>query len=68
MNKQLSFNSTPTIIYDPENLADDLREYRKSNIFQKKMDALRMEKLLSPILTVTHRLKIWKKLYSSAFV
>ncbi len=62
MKKQVTFNSTITVHYDPEDLADDLKEYRKSDVLQRQMDALRMKNLLSPILTLTHRSKIWKSL------
>jgi len=61
--KHVNFNFVPDVIYDSDNLAKELNEYRKSNIFQKKADALRMEKMLSPILSVEHRLKIWNKIY-----
>lgn len=37
------FNLTPTIIYEPTNLTDDLREYRKDIYQQKKVDAARLE-------------------------
>jgi len=66
MKKQVTFNSTITVHYDPEDLADDLKEYRKSDVLQRQMDALRMKNLLSPILTLTHRSKIWKSLNLSA--
>jgi hypothetical protein len=66
MKKQVKFNSTITIHYDPEDLTDDLKEYRKSDVLQRQMDALRMKNLLSPILTLTHRSKIWKSLNLSA--
>jgi hypothetical protein len=62
----VTFNSTLTIHYDPEDLADDLKEYRKSDVLQRQMDALRMKNLLSPILTLTHRSKIWKTFNLSA--
>lgn len=61
--KHVIFNLVPNVIYDSDDLTKELNEYRKSNIFQKKADALRMEKMLSPILSVEHRLKIWNKIY-----
>jgi len=38
MKKQVKFNSTITIHYDPEDLTDDLKEYRKSDVLQRQMD------------------------------
>jgi hypothetical protein len=38
MKKQVTFNSTITVHYDPEDLADDLKEYRKSDVLQRQMD------------------------------
>ena len=61
--KHVNFNCVPSVIYDSDDLAKELNEYRKSNIFQKKADTLRMEKMLSSILSVEHRLKIWNKIY-----
>ncbi len=66
MKKQVMFNSTITVHYDPEDLADDLKEYRKSDVLQRQMDALRMKNLLSPIITLTHCSKIWKSFNLSA--
>jgi len=59
------FNLTPTIIYKPKDLTDDLREYRKDIYQQKKVDAARLERLLSPILTHEHRQKIQRRLNAS---
>ena len=56
------FNLIPTIFEDPENIAEELREYRKSNVFQKKADAARFENILTPILTLSHRQKIWNQI------
>ncbi|MEI7488451.1 MAG: hypothetical protein WCJ72_13785 [Chryseobacterium sp.] len=64
-NKYVQFNLTPTIIYEPNYLAQDLQQYRMNNFMQKKADADRFSKLLSPILSSEHRAQIWKKLYDT---
>jgi hypothetical protein len=56
------FNLTPIIIYEPAELTDDLREYRRDTFLRKKADAIRLERLLSPILSMEHRLKIYQKM------
>jgi hypothetical protein len=57
--KEVHFNLEPTIIYDPTDMTEDLQAYRKDNYLQKKADAARYEKILSPILSLNHRKKIW---------
>jgi len=57
--KEVQFNLEPTIIYEPTDMAEDLKAYRKDNYLQKKADAARYERILSPILSLTHRKKIW---------
>jgi hypothetical protein len=60
--KHVHFSLSPTIIYEPDDITEDLREYRKNNDLQKKADMARYTKLLTPILTLDHRRKIWTKL------
>ena len=57
-SKYVHFNLTPTIIYEPNDLAQDLQQYRTNNFMQRKADAARFERLLSPILSSEHRTKI----------
>jgi hypothetical protein len=63
-SKYVHFNLTPTIIYEPNDLAQDLQQYRTNNFMQRKADAARFERLLSPILSSEHRTKIWQKLHN----
>jgi hypothetical protein len=63
--KRVHFNLTPFIIYEPEDIAQDLQEYRKSDFMQRKADAARFERVLSPIFSLEHRIKIWNKLYNT---
>jgi hypothetical protein len=60
--KKVHFNLTPTIIYDPVDMADELKQYRRNNEIQKKADKARIERILSPILSLAHRYKIYMKL------
>jgi len=34
--KEVQFNLEPTIIYEPTDMAEDLKAYRKDNYLQKK--------------------------------
>ncbi len=61
--KSVQFNLSPFIINEPEDIAQDLQEARKSDFMQRKADAARFERLLSPIFSLEHRTKIWNKLY-----
>jgi hypothetical protein len=63
--KHVHFNLTPTIVYETEDIAEDLQKCRKSDFMQRKADAARFERLLSPILSLEHRTKIWNKLYNT---
>jgi hypothetical protein len=60
--KKVYFNLTPTIIYDPVDMADELKQYRRNNEIQKKADKARIGRILSPILSLAHRYKIYMKL------
>ena len=59
----LSFSENIAIIVEPKNLAEDLRLARKSDCLQRKADKARMERLLAPILTITHRRNIYIRKY-----
>jgi hypothetical protein len=43
-------------------MADELKQYRRNNEIQKKADKARIERILSPILSLAHRYKIYMKL------
>jgi len=53
--KRVYFNLTPTIIYEPLDLVDELKQYRRNNEIQRKADKERIERILSPILSSEHR-------------
>ncbi len=63
--QHVHFNLTPTIVYETEDIAEDLQKCRKSDFMQRKADAARFERLLSPTLSLEHRTKIWNKLYNT---
>lgn len=56
------FNLDPTVILEPEEEADQLREARISDFGQRQADRERMERLLAPILTPVHRAAVWQRL------
>ncbi len=60
--KKVYFNLTPTIIYEPLDLVDELKQYRRNNEIQRKADKERIERILSPILSSEHRNKIYVKM------
>jgi hypothetical protein len=60
--KRVYFNLTPTIIYEPLDLVDELKQYRRNNEIQRKADKERIERILSPILSSEHRNKIYVKM------
>ena len=60
--KKVYFNLTPTIIYEPLDLVDELKQYRRNNEIQRKADKERIERILSPILSSEHRYKIYVKM------
>jgi len=53
------------LIYENEDIAEDLRKSRQSDFMQRKADAIRFERLLSPILSLQHRTKVWNRLYNT---
>ena len=62
--KSVKFSDIVQVILEPENLREDLRKARMNDLSQRQADKARMERLLSPILTKTHRETIFVKLYS----
>ena len=59
----VKFSNNPEIILEPENLAKELHEARTSDFKQRQADRERQERLLAPILTRTHREKMFRKIY-----
>ena len=57
------FSDSLEIILEPENLAEELQEARTSDLSQRQADRERSERLLAPILTRTHREKMFRKIY-----
>jgi hypothetical protein len=41
------FNLTPTIIYEPLDVVDELKQYRRNNEIQRRADKERIERILS---------------------
>ena len=60
--KRVYVNLTPTIIYEPLDLVDELKQYRRNNEIQRKADKERIERILSPILSSEHRYIIYVKM------
>jgi len=50
-------------LYEPEDLTQDLAEARVSDFKQRQVDRERMERLLAPVFTTTHRKKMFDKIY-----
>jgi hypothetical protein len=65
MEKNVRFNDVIIVIEEPEELAEDLSNSRKSNWAQRKLDIIRMETLLKPILDKHHRKKIYNTLFAN---
>ena len=59
----VKFCDAPTIILEPDNLAADLHQARLSDFKQRQADRERMERLIAPVLTQTHRQNIYRKIY-----
>jgi hypothetical protein len=65
--KKVRFNDNVTIIQEPPELSDDLRNSRKSDFYQRQADKFRYELMLQPIFNNKHRSKIFirnKMLYT----
>ena len=59
----VTFSDSLEIILEPENLAEELQEARISDLSQRRADRERNERTLGPILTRTHREKMFRKIY-----
>ena len=58
----VKFSDDIEIIIEPENLAEDLQLARISDYAQRQVVKARMERLLSPLMSTTHRWNIYKNL------
>jgi len=65
-HKTVKFSNDPTIILEPENLAEELQLARIGEFAARQADRERMERLLAPILTQTHRQNIYNKIYGES--
>jgi hypothetical protein len=61
--KKVRFNPILNIIFEPENIANDLQKARMSDYQQKQADKARMERLLLSILSPDHRKKMFLRFY-----
>jgi len=64
--KTVQFSSDPTIILEPESLAEELQLARIGEFAARQADRERMERLIAPILTQTHRQNIYQKIYGES--
>jgi len=65
-SKTVKFSNDPTIILEPENLAEELQLARIGEFAARQADRERMERLLGPVLTETHRQKVYKNIYGQS--
>jgi len=65
-SKTVKFSNDPTIILEPENLAEELQLARIGEFAARQADRERMERLLGPVLTETHRQKVYRKIYGQS--
>lgn len=61
--KHVTFNTKVDTLFTPSNLITQLQENRRNYFIS---DLIRMKILLEPILTTTHRNKIWTRLVKFA--
>ena len=62
-SKTVKFSNDPTIIVEPENLAEELQLARIGEFAARQADRERMERLLGLILTETHRKNVYRRIY-----
>jgi len=65
-SKTVQFSSDPTIILEPESLAEELQLARIGEFPARQADRERMERLIAPILTQTHRQNIYQQIYGES--
>lgn len=56
--RRVRFNPVITIITEPPHLTLLLHETRQSDFYQRQLDKLRFEKMLTPIFCPQHRKKL----------
>ena len=61
-SKTVTFSSHVKIIFEPDNLVTDLHKARVSDFARREADRYRMGRLLSPILSDSHRQIILERL------
>ena len=61
--RQVMFSDNVYIILEPENLAEDLYQARKSDYYQRQADKDRMKRMLTPILSPNHRRNFYQKYF-----
>lgn len=57
-SKKVTFTTALDVIYEDPNLSEDLKLARMSDFIQRQADKARMERLLNPILSISHREKM----------
>lgn len=57
-SKKVTFTTALDVIYEDPKLSEDLKLARMSDFFQRQADKARMERLLNPILSTSHREKM----------
>lgn len=60
---KVKFSDEIDYFYEPEELAQELAEARVSDFKQRQVDRERMERLLTPVFTTTHRKKMFSKIF-----
>ena len=60
--KQVRFSDNIIIILEPDHISEHLKQSRISDFSRRQADMNRMERMLSPILSIEHRKKIFDKL------
>merc|ERR1712062_622232 len=65
-SKTVQFSSDPTIILEPESLAEELQLARIGEFAARQADRERMERLIAPILSQTHRQNIYLQIYGES--
>ena len=62
MSKRVCFDDNILVYEEPSELSYFLHQSRISDWNQRQLNKIRMEHLLNPILTIQHRLNMFKKI------
>jgi len=65
-DRVVRFSEDLEIILEPESLAEELQEARTSDLNQRRADRERLERVLGPVLTKTHRENMFRKIYGES--